>query len=278
MLFLKEFFIIFSSISMMTCSTFRSENDAKLLSIALDEIVKSEFVGKQRYLDFYVIVCDKNLKNFALNVAENVIKMNLKHFISKIHSSISDRRRKKDISLVNSAFFFVEKFSEISELNNRIQMTNVDYLKFQHYVIILDFKPLDKFEKPKFDYDHLINYEAFIFKGQKAIKMASFVSFYSSTCKSNLKIINEFSMKTQKWKNQELGLPEYTNFNGCPLKVPLFHIRKTFTSFVLYELFEILSSKLNVKIVKTKIDNEIYEEYGEEIPIVHNQDILLFIL
>lgn len=267
MFFSKEIFIILLIVPITTCFKVQSLENIKAFSTALNTLVKDQYVGKVWHLDFYVIGnvwCQK----FSLNVIKNVIEKNSGDLKSKVSTFTCNKYGlKTKIKVENSAVFFIETENQIKLLNEQVEMTNVDYMKFHHTVIILKkIKENLNITKlfDKMSYDSLINYEVLMFHQDNYIKLATIQQFHTSKCETSLRVINYFSFATQNWKNQEFGLIKFQHFNGCNIKVQRFDKKDAVLPFVLYDVYDSLKSKLKVKMKKTIVhtDSEvIYNNY-----------------
>jgi hypothetical protein len=261
---LKKIIFIFSLLTLIDCSK-KFENDLKTFSNAINAIVKDQYAGKTWHLDFYVIG-DFWCQKFAKEIIDNVMKMNSKSFKSQIIYVKSHFGSRNKIKLMNSAIFFIKSEKQIISLNEQINMTNLYYTKFHHTVVLLttpESSDLEIFKKEKrIPYDSLLNYEVFLFEQSGKIKLATIQQFDSSDCKPKLKFINEFKTKTQKWKRKELGLITVKQFNGCSIRVFNYNEHFTIVSFLLYEIYVSLQTKLNVKMEKNleKLELDIFEK------------------
>jgi hypothetical protein len=72
---------------MINCSNIfaNSEEDVKSFSIPLDAIVKDQYVGKERNLDFYIIREPDWCRKFTVRVTNYVLIKNSGKFKSEIH-------------------------------------------------------------------------------------------------------------------------------------------------------------------------------------------------
>jgi hypothetical protein len=281
---------IFSFFSLACCSKHLTNEDVKSFSNALDAIVKDQYVGKEWQLDFYTICKPIWCRKFAQKVIDNVLKMNrgeIKiglHILSQI---INQNLFKSSLKLSNSAVFFIQNYEDIITLDfpNDV-MTNRDYVKFHHTVVLLgdftttDLNPemlkLEQYSNIVSKFSKLHNYEVFIFKQKKNIKMMTIQHFDpSKSCKSTLKNTNEFSIKKQKWQNKNLGLIKHEQFNGCTVKVPLYSEDNVMLS-VIYEIYEIFGSNFNTTIEKinmmTTNPTSLFDEKIDQIILIGNSE------
>lgn len=278
MFLLKELLIFYSVLLTSTLAhpVVKSQKDIKSFSNALDAILKDQFIEKSAEWTFDFIIIGKKHEHFVSNFFTNMMKLNSKGNFKKIKIHLFDNIYKVNISLANSAIFFLESSKDIKMMNNRVKMTNVDYLNFKHLVISLKSEKYSEFNKNLVQTSkahELQNFEIFLFK-EKEINnfvLATQNLYSSKQCATEMKIINIFSVKNQNWINNNFGLIETKQFNGCKIGFPPL---ETAMGKSLRDLYEILGiKKLNLTITN---DVENYPPFividGEYIDVYTNSN------
>lgn len=90
---------------------------------------------------------------------------------------------------------------------------------------------------------------------QRATIISTLERFIQPKCIHRLQLINEFSHEDQKWENQNFGLIDIKQFNGCHVKIesPTFQVS---SNKYLSSLIDALTNKINFTYTKVKMTQQ----------------------
>lgn len=240
LLLLKLFnFLVISTafLQSTSCSDIRK---VKIFSNALEAIIRDFYVSNS--IDFDILASDMSSWNFASSVIENSAKI--------IHSglvtlSYVDGSELQQINLTRSTIIFVGSNSFFGQIEEKIIMHNIDFMRVRHFVVI---ERADQFEgifilkNSTFYVSNLLSY-------YERTKKIYLVQLLDSDCESaKMKAINEFSPISLKWKTNIFELDEpLRNLGNCSFIVKCdfcFDTRVAHKMFLL-TILGILEQKLN---------------------------------
>jgi hypothetical protein len=237
------------------------------------ELILKEY--HNRNLQYDVLVLDKKRGRINHNILDLSSKILQTIFANHINQSSTALLRKSEegnfIWLNRSTIIFVEDTNIIPFLNRRIIMTNKDYLKFQHLLVIKKKTSLKKlkfvkaYEKPLTSICNIF-YETIMYCINDTIALARNDLFHrvnKTHCKDQLVQINEFDRSHEYWTTSDFGLNEISGFNGCKLVQSVKRQDlKLLPVIYIYEIIFSLRNELNFTLIYMEnVQNEKYTLY-----------------
>lgn len=216
--------LIFSTVlvAVITSPENLSENGSFL--IAVNDIVQRYLVPNN--LPFKIISTCENYacSELSFEIVKYLHKRN-SNFSFSIGFFQTRKSHNHTIALKTSVIFILDSYEDLSALNQRIKMINIDYTNFHHFVIFKNFNRSLEFLKLVENYQfyvNIINYESFLYRDNfdLNLKLLTVKRFPSSfDCSPKIILVNEFSTRTKKWSTQDFGLISTRKLNKCRLGI-----------------------------------------------------------
>jgi hypothetical protein len=246
MILLRKFLLL-TTLSSVASLILNTNRDLKSLIKALDVVIKDQYVGKVWNLDFYIF--GENCERFGMKLVGDLMKNKSEGFKSEIH--FIKNIQKSKIILQNSAIIIVDTIKTLNEINKKIDTVNVDYLKFQHVIVILSSKiePLE-WSKLHITFNHHLNNVLFIYKMENYYVLMQTRWFEDKDCMMKSHSNNGFSIKNQSWDIYDFNFEKINDYNGCKVST----LTQEMSS--LEGLLEMVASKMNFKVAKPSLEND----------------------
>jgi hypothetical protein len=194
---------------------------------AIQSIVK-EYKRNDIKFDFLILESNNNKHlDFASAILKSVFEVE-----NDNHTSIKLLRinhfKGLSIYLDRSTIIISEYSWMVTELNIRLRMTNSDYLKFQHLIIIKKPSSKIKLHSNIIEKSHplkitsYIMYETFMICENNTLSLIKYDAFQrknDKTCEGKFIEINKFNQSGNKWITNDFGLENLNHFNGCEILV-----------------------------------------------------------
>lgn len=195
----------------------------KTFSNALNVIVKKFYL--ENNIKFNFLIYGEQCESFAYDIISNVMQSNPEIESSEIKLEKEHSNKSAKITLMRSTIIFIESFQSYPSYFDRIEMSNTDYLKFQHILVYKeaneDFSPAELTNLPAYYLLYTsISYELGLYRTIKnpfqLILNGHTHSFErNKTCNFEDKTLNIFSIKNQTWENDNFEFEEIKNFDNC---------------------------------------------------------------
>ena len=237
----------------------RSETISRLVSQAIQGIVKEYFVKNAVYLD--VLVDTYEIKNLdePLRLLSEVMSINLHSYDSR--NLIPD----KNLIVLHNSLYGMLIFETYAEIIGMKSSQNV--LIYCKGMTTADVEN----HLPKSAYD----FRSYLIEENNQIVLYALKYFSPHNCDvRQVKEINRYSIVSQRWTTEMFFIPIITDFFGCTLTVVLFSgytvapDRKSFkVEGALNEIMKMLSSNLNFAIEYNLPEEKEFKKEGSQVQI-----------
>ncbi|KAG5669171.1 hypothetical protein PVAND_017065 [Polypedilum vanderplanki] len=227
-----ETFLLILLISSMFCTSFafntkllpkNPTRDPVKLAKAMVDVIREFYIANDIKFDFIIYGTATNHINDVISEVTkkltNEIPINIKHIESKNWDHV----------LYQSAIIFTESKENIKNLHknsikadkNGLSLGNVFPKQFKFLVYIdkiEDFSNAEDETFPKISYmlPDIRMFEFFIKMDNVSINLTAHVLFSPDMCgKFQLKLLNSYNLKSQKWENELKIFNHFDNFHGC---------------------------------------------------------------
>jgi hypothetical protein len=207
-----------------TFSNIESKCEVHLYSKAIQSIV-GEYQKNNMKFDVLIVERGRNQLEFASMILSNILKTTNKNY-----TSIKLFREKQDgpyIRLDRSTIIIVEDYRTVSLLNRKIKMTNEDYLKFQHLIVVRKPTQLNKLSyiivnDPPPMLSSIVMYETLLICENDSLVLAKddvFQRKNATHCEDNFIEINKFNKSFNIFNTKNFGLEDLSDLNGCKIVI-----------------------------------------------------------
>lgn len=251
-------------------------NAISLIPLAVGEIVRDFYANRSEGFHF-IFHCHGKDGKFEKLVNEVVKVINR---YCPLYNVIDIVDSDKDIEFTQSAVLMFDTVKAFDKLfSGRASLRRLIYHKTLHFLVYIQDLTAAQLNslKPGLATSHNEN---FLIVKNDTIQLNTFITFQQPICRAwHIANFNEFSTLTKKWKNRELFLDKFNNFNGCELKVRLDYPSEPILN-VKYDNYSVTKYTLNgygitmIKEIAKNLNYSLYfNPYDRITKVTHNKSV-----
>lgn len=203
----------------LLCCALISSNCGEIVSVALSLIIKEFYIKRLEAFDVIVYTSEESGKLQEIKeIVNEALKLNKVFPYQVIFESDSS----EEIPLDRSALLLFDNPENYLYFHERSFLNNFSYKNFYFLVYILDIKwtrlrnTLQVIMNSGIE---MFRFETFmVHNNENSLYLVTFEEFQQPHCRRwKTSIVNQFEENTKKWKNRQIFIDKYFDFDGCEL-------------------------------------------------------------
>lgn len=198
------------------CCVLKFSRCENILALALNRIIKDFYGNNSEPFDFiiYALKEEKKLKDLL----SDALKLN-GDFPYQV---IQENDASDEIPIDRSAFLLFDNAKSYIDFHERVYLNNFYYKTFYFLVYILNIDEtlrLNMFQSITRSGNKIFRFETFLIReNENSLKLITFETFQQQNCDSwQRSEVNQFDEHLKNWKNREIFIEKFFNFNGCEI-------------------------------------------------------------